>query len=65
MASRENQAPHADTDPRRRPDPDRTNMPEGLRRDRKPGYGPNARHDEKVAPEKSRHAENQQIAEDD
>jgi hypothetical protein len=66
MADRlENQAPHADTDPRRRPDPDRSNMPEGLRRTRKPAYGPSGRHDEKVEPENSRHAKNRQIAEDE
>ena len=58
-------APQADTDPRRGPDPARTNMPEGLRRERKPAYGPSGRHDEKVAPEHSRHAQNRQIAEDD
>ncbi len=60
-----NQEPHADTDPRRRPDPNRSNMPEGLRRARKPAYGPSGRHDENVEPENSRHAKNRQIAEDD
>lgn len=57
--------PHADTDPRRRPDPNRTNMPEGLRREPKPPYGPSGRHDEQVEPEKSRHAKDRQVAEDD
>lgn len=65
MVSRNDPVPRADPDPRRSADTDRTNMPEGLRRERKSGYGPNARHDEKVPTEKSRHAENQQIVEDD
>jgi hypothetical protein len=60
------QAPRADTDPRRGPDPDRVNMPEGLRRERKPPYGPETgRSDEKRAPEKSRHPRDQHVAEKD
>jgi hypothetical protein len=65
MINRIDQEPHADTDPRRRLDPDRTKMPEGLRRERKSAYGPSGRHDEKIEPEKSRHAKNQHIAEDE
>ena len=38
--AKHDQAPHGDTDPQRGPDPDRVNMPEGLRRERKPPYGP-------------------------
>jgi hypothetical protein len=53
MASRVNQEPHADTDPRRGPDPNRTDMPEGLRRERKAAYGPSGRHDEKIEPEEA------------
>jgi len=62
---REDQAPGADTDPRRAPDPERVNMPERLRRERKPPYGPETgRTDEKRVPEKSRHARDQHVAEE-
>jgi len=41
------QAPHADADARREPDPRRVNIPEGLHRERKPAYGPaRGRHSE-------------------
>jgi hypothetical protein len=52
--AREDQARGADTDPRRGPNPERVNMPEGLRRERKPPYGPpTGRPDEKRTAEKS------------
>lgn len=65
MVSRVNQEPHADTDPRRGPDPNRTNMPEGLRRERKAAYGPSGRQDDNVEPDEGRQAKNQQTAKDD
>jgi hypothetical protein len=40
MSSIEGRAPHADVDARRGPVPDRANLPEGLRRERKSAYGP-------------------------
>ena len=59
-------APHADTDPRRAPDPRRENIPEGLRRSRKPAYGPRTgRNREATEPEKSRHARDRHIAEEE
>ncbi len=58
------QSPHADTDPRRRPDPERVNMPDGLRRDRKSPYGPTTgRTQETRTPEKSRHPRDQHVSE--
>lgn len=57
--------PHADTDPRRRPDPHRENMPEGLRRERKSAYGPHmGRSEEKAEPERSRHADRRRVTEE-
>jgi hypothetical protein len=50
MADLKGREPHADTDPRRGPDPDRVDMPEGLRRPRKSAYGPTTgRHGERPA----------------
>jgi hypothetical protein len=64
MSGIKGQAPHADTDPRHRPDPERTNMPEGLRREPKPAYGPETgRTDEKRTPDKSRHARDREVEE--
>ena len=64
MSDIKGQEPHADTDPRRGPDPERTNMPEGLRRERKPAYGPETgRTREKPTPDKSRHAGNRKVQE--
>jgi hypothetical protein len=40
MSGIDGRAPHADGDPRRGSDPDRANVPEGLRRERKSAYGP-------------------------
>jgi hypothetical protein len=58
------QSPHADTDPRRRPDPERVNMPDGLRRERKSAYGPQTgRTEETRAPEQSRHARDEHVRE--
>jgi hypothetical protein len=53
------QAPHADTDPRRGPALDRVNMPDGLRRERKPPYGPKTGR----TPENSRRAQDEHVAE--
>lgn len=60
--ARENEAPHADTDPRRGAGAERVNMPEGLRRERKPPYGPDTgRTGEKRTPEKSRPADDRHV----
>jgi len=40
MSGIDGRAPHADVDARRGADPDRANLPEGLRRERKSAYGP-------------------------
>jgi hypothetical protein len=64
MGDLNGRAPHANVDARRSPDPDRTNIPEGLRRERKSAYGPTTgRHGERVKPEKIRHADGKQGAE--
>jgi len=64
--ARHDQAPHADTDPRRGPDPDRVNIPEGLRREPKPPYGPKTgRTNESRTPEESRPDGDQQAAKKD
>ena len=55
-------APHADTDARRTPDPNRRNMPEGLRRERKGPYGPKTGYaNEKAAPQEGRHARRRHV----
>ena len=65
MTAIKGRAPHADTDPRRGPDLEHENIPEGLRRERKAAYGPaTGRHDESVEPDGSRHAKDRHIAED-
>ena len=63
MSDIRGRAPHADADPRRGPEPERENIPEGLRRERKSAYGPTTgRHKERVEPEKTRHADGRQAA---
>jgi hypothetical protein len=62
MSAVKDQSPHAETDPRRRPDPERVNMPDGLRRERKSPYGPQTGRRER-APEKSRSARDEHVSE--
>jgi hypothetical protein len=57
MGDLNGRAPHAEVDARRSPDPDRANIPEGLRRERKSAYGPTTgRRGERVKSEKTRQA---------
>lgn len=65
MSGPKGKVPHADTDARRRPDPERPNVPEGLRREPKPPYDPRSgRGAESTEPTKNRHARDRHVAEE-
>ena len=61
----EEKASHVEADPRDLPDPDRVNMPEGLRRERKSAYAPTTgRRGEGVDSEETQDARRRQGAKD-